>query len=318
MAGKTHSVMDYKAVGDGKTDDSQAFLNAWKDICADASVPTLLIPSGKSFAINKITFQGPCKSDTHIQKCNNRPYLLGFEGCNNVTVKAIHLKNSPSKHLTFHNCNTVTVDSITINAPGDSPNTDGILLEACQTVNIIGTTIGTGDDCIAIITGCSNFNISKVTCGPGHGISVGSLGGGGSAAAVENILVSDCNIFQAMTGVRIKTWQGGSGYARQITFQHINITKVETPIVIDQSYNEHPNAGNAVAVSNVTFNDIHGTSSLDVAININCDSNVPCRGLTFNNINLSKDGGGNANATCQNAYGTIVGTVIPSIPLTGS
>lgn len=66
--------------------------------------------------------------------------------------------------------------------------------------------------------------------------SIGSLGVQSSRASVEKINVHDCNIFNTLTGVRIKTWQGGSGYAKAITFANINITAAWSPIIIDQYY----------------------------------------------------------------------------------
>lgn len=65
----------------------------------------------------------------------------------------------------------------------------------------------TGDDCVSIQTGCSGVNIQNVDCGPGHGISIGSLGKDNTKACVSNITVSDTKIHDTLTGVRIKTWQ---------------------------------------------------------------------------------------------------------------
>jgi len=64
-----------------------------------------------------------------------------------------------------------------------------------------------GDDCISIQTGCSNVYVHNVNCGPGHGISIGSLGKDNTRACVSNITVRDVNIHDSMNGVRIKTWQ---------------------------------------------------------------------------------------------------------------
>ncbi|XP_042500563.1 probable polygalacturonase At3g15720 [Macadamia integrifolia] len=46
-------VRNYGAVGDGKTDDSRAFLKSWAAVCgADPSAtPTLTIPSRKTFLL---------------------------------------------------------------------------------------------------------------------------------------------------------------------------------------------------------------------------------------------------------------------------
>ena len=41
----------------------QAFIRAWEGLCGDKSPdPTLIIPSGKTFLIKPVAFNGPCKS----------------------------------------------------------------------------------------------------------------------------------------------------------------------------------------------------------------------------------------------------------------
>lgn len=65
----------------------------------------------------------------------------------------------------------------------------------------------TGDDCVSIQTGCSNIDVHNVNCGPGHGISIGSLGKDNTKACVSKITVRDVTMHDTMTGVRIKTWQ---------------------------------------------------------------------------------------------------------------
>lgn len=64
-----------------------------------------------------------------------------------------------------------------------------------------------GDDCISIQTGCSGIFIHDVICGPGHGISIGSLGKDNTRACVSNVTVRDVKMHDTMNGVRIKTWQ---------------------------------------------------------------------------------------------------------------
>lgn len=64
-----------------------------------------------------------------------------------------------------------------------------------------------GDDCVSVQTGCSNILVHNVNCGPGHGISIGSLGKQNTKACVSNVTVRDVTIQNTLTGVRIKTWQ---------------------------------------------------------------------------------------------------------------
>ncbi|PIA37988.1 hypothetical protein AQUCO_02900086v1 [Aquilegia coerulea] len=56
----TFDVTDFGAVGDGSTDDTDAFMSAWKAACAvDSGV--LLAPADYTFTITSTVFSGPCK-----------------------------------------------------------------------------------------------------------------------------------------------------------------------------------------------------------------------------------------------------------------
>lgn len=139
-------------------------------------------------------------------------------------------------HISFQKCKRVVTSNLIISAPGDSPNTDGIHITATKNIRILNSVIGTGDDCISIVSGSQDILVSDVTCGPGHGISIGSLGEGESEAHVSDVLVNRATLFRTTNGVRIKTWQGGRGRATNIMFENIDMFDVKNPIIIDQNY----------------------------------------------------------------------------------
>ncbi|GMY33441.1 probable polygalacturonase At3g15720, partial [Fagus crenata] len=279
------NVIDYGAVGDGQTDDSQAFLKAWENVCgASQGTPTLNIPQGKTFMLGPVEFQGPCKSnsiqfqlqgtlvaptrdawkgdDKWIQflyvdgliinggglidgqgaswweSCINcdRPTALSIHSCNGSQITEISHLNSARNHISINACSGVHVSKLEITAPDDSPNTDGIDISHSNSITIENSTMGTGDDCVAINGGTYDINITNVVCGPGHGISIGSLGANGAYETVEDVHVKGCLFKGSQNGVRIKTWPGGSGYARNISFEQITLVGARHPIIIDQYY----------------------------------------------------------------------------------
>ncbi|PNT70050.1 hypothetical protein BRADI_2g04520v3 [Brachypodium distachyon] len=163
--------------------------------------------------------------------------LLAFAYCNNLWVRNIHLKDSAEKHMTLYRCSQAHVDSVSVTAPAHSPNTDGINMALSDHVYISSCSMQTGDDCVSILSGTTDAYVTDTTCGPGHGISVGSLGGANSKSAlVERITVSNCSFVGTLTGVRIKSWQGGTGKANGFLFENLNMTAVRFPIDIDQFY----------------------------------------------------------------------------------
>ncbi|OMO88441.1 Glycoside hydrolase, family 28 [Corchorus olitorius] len=256
--------------------------------------------------------------------CQQRPAVLVFSACNGLQLKGLTHVNSPRAHVVIHGSKDITISDIKISAPEKSPNTDGIDISTSSNIKIQDSTIATGDDCVAINGGTSFVNITGVKCGPGHGISIGSLGDGGDFDTVEEVHVSNCQLIKTTNGVRIKTFQGASGYARKISFEHIRLENVENPIIIDQHYEDkskrkpqlefQQSKVAAIKVSDITYSDLHGTSNSDYAINLNCDDNVGCSGIKMKDVDITSAVPGKSTlASCQNAHGTADSTQ-PKVP----
>ncbi|KAI3706824.1 hypothetical protein L6452_24815 [Arctium lappa] len=343
-------VTSYGAKGDGNTDDSKAFLKAWADVCKDKSPnPRLIVPSGKTFLISPIALEGPCNSPrVHIKllgkitapktltgwkECIHKNYWIYFTSVNGLTIhgpgqfdgqgepwwehdelKGTTHINSPKLHISINGCEDVSINRLQILAPKDSPNTDGIDISDSSHVNIHDSNIRTGDDCVAINGGVYDVNVTKVFCGPGHGISIGSLGENGSHDTVEKIRVENCSIFGTQNGLRIKTVPYGTGYARGIVFREIRLLNVENPIIIDQHYCTNtlnavcpsPRSAPAVRVSDVKYENIYGSSATAQAITFSCSGKYKCTGIETNGVGITAQ---NDFAFCKNAQGRFIDTI---------
>lgn len=154
-------------------------------------------------------------------------------------------------------------------------------------------------------------------CGPGHGISIGSLGKDGTRACVSNVTVRDSEVRNALTGVRIKTWQGGSGSVQNVMFSNIQVSEVKTAIMIDQFYSEGGSSSNkssAVAVSGINYMHIQGTYT-EQAVHFACSDSLPCTGVTLNTVQLNYVNEGNHmnDPFCWEAYGELQTSTVPPI-----
>ncbi|KAK4406898.1 Polygalacturonase [Sesamum angolense] len=348
-----YDVRMFGAVGDGVTDDTEAFKTAWDSACqTDAGV--LLVPYSYTFMIQSTIFTGPCESGfvfqvdgtimppdgpdswpknysrrqwlvfyrvdemslqggglidgrgeqwwnlpckphkgangTTLREPCDSPIAIRFFMSNNLTVQGLKIRNSPQFHFRFDNCRNVHIESIHITAPALSPNTDGIHIENTNNVEIYNSVISNGDDCVSIGSGCYDVDIRNLTCGPGHGISIGSLGNHNSRACASNITVRDSVIKNSDNGVRIKTWQGGSGAVSGVTFENIHMDNVRNPIIIDQFYclsKDCANHTSAVYLSDIQYVGIKGTYDIrSPPMHFACSDSVPCTNITISDVEL--------------------------------
>eukprot|EP00253_Pinus_taeda_P015159 PITA_15159 len=319
------NVMDYGAHGSGLNDDWTAFQEAWQAACTAPSDAVFQVPSGKKFLVTPVTFPGSCKShisvevrklDVELSTCDdNRRKAMSITGCSNVLIRYLQFVNSQQMHLAVVDSSEIQLSGLQIQAPEDSPNTDGIHIQRVQNAQMDNCVIETGDDCISISSGSSTINVKNINCGPGHGISIGSLGENGEAAKIDDILVQNITFSGTSNGARIKTWQGGSGYARNITFEDIVVDNVKNLIIIDQYYCDSSSPckiqSSAVQIKDVTFKNIHGTSSTNVAVNFSCSETVLCTEITLENVHISSTDANTANSICTNALGMALGTTSP-------
>ncbi|XP_059434626.1 exopolygalacturonase-like [Corylus avellana] len=244
-----------------------------------------------------------CKSN---QNCAQLPSNIKLIKVKNAIVRGISSVNSKGKHLFITMCEKIRIQKLHLTAPEDSPNTDGIHISNTNDVRIVQTNIATGDDCIAIIAGATNVFVNRLTCGPGHGISVGSLGKYPDEKDVRGITVSDCTFTGTDNGVRIKTWPGSPPSAASgMLFQNLIMNNVRFPIIIDQEYCSSKTCSNKgtpsrVQISNVHYINVRGTSTTAFPVKLMCSKQFPCKDVQLTNIDLRYNGSP-ATSTCDNA-----------------
>ncbi|XP_042422990.1 exopolygalacturonase-like [Zingiber officinale] len=371
--------LDYEAEGDGKTDDSQALVDAWDSACEHHAPAIFLIPAHTTFLSGPASFEGPCRvtprvhivgtlkavesisafhypawiefkhlDDLHItgggtldgqgarswphacSSCKKLPMSLRLLKVSTMTLANLTFLNSKGFHISVQQSSFINITHLNITAPGDSPNTDGIHISGTTDIKIADLHIGTGDDCISIGQGATNVNIANVRCGPGHGISIGSLGKYQNEANVFGVHVRNCSLSETTNGVRIKTWPGSPpSQASNFTFQDIVMDNVANPIFIDQQYcpdSKCTGAPSQVKIRNVQFKRIRGTSNGPVAVKLLCSPSVPCENVFLEEISLTMANNAKSSTTlssCSNVKGSAAGTQKPDpcvkkVPARGS
>ncbi|KAG8647622.1 hypothetical protein MANES_09G089222v8 [Manihot esculenta] len=326
-------ITKFGAAPNGKADASKAIADAWKEACAAAGSSKILIPAG-TFLAGIVNVTGPCKGAIEVEvqgTVQAPPELAGGDGgdgwfnFNHIDqftlsgkgtldgqgevawkgnirfnfftkglVRDITFLNSKYFHVNVLGCEDFTFEGFKVSTPESSLNTDGIHIGRSKGVTISNAKIGTGDDCISIGDGTENLKITKVACGPGHGISIGSLGKYENEDPVSRITVSDCTF---------------TGTTNDITMENVS-----NPIIVDQMYcpwNKcNKKEPSKVKISDVSFKNIKGTSATALTVQLIYSSGIPCEKVELANIDLTYSGPkGPAKSECIDVKPTILGKI---------
>ena len=175
-----------------------------------------------------------------------RPKLVFLNQCENVIFHGILGRNSACWNFHPFFCKGVYFYNTAVEAPKDSPNTDGTDPESCDDVRYIGMRFSVGDDAIAIKAGkvymgmkyqtpATNHLVRNCLMEYAHGAMVlGSEMSGG----VKDLTVSQCYFKHTDRGLRIKTRRGRGKYAviDGVEFSNIKMENVMTPMVMNMYY----------------------------------------------------------------------------------
>ncbi|KAJ6740225.1 POLYGALACTURONASE [Salix purpurea] len=303
-------------------DICKAFKRAWEDACASTSPSTVLIPKG-TFLLGPVIISGPCKAAIELQvkgKLQAPADMSEFEGFSSwITLNYVD-QFTLTGGGTFDGQGKLESNQRICGKDKHCklPPVMESISDDQKTSKIIDSDIGTGDDCISLGHGSRQITIAGVTCAPGHGISIGSLGKSQNEESVSGVFVKNCTISNTQNGVRIKSWPalfGGS--ASDIHFEDIIMKNVSNPIVIDQVYcpwNEcNKKSPSKVSIRNVSFKNIRGTSRTPVAVQLSCSKDIPCKEVEVADIDLRYTGSeGPAEFRCSNVQPKFHGKINPS------
>jgi polygalacturonase len=270
-----------------------------------------------------------------------RPRVMVFDGCRNVRIEDVTVRNSPMWTLHFIACEEVSISRVTIENDRQMPNTDGIVIDSCSDVIIDNTDIATADDGIVLKT---TRRASGVPTGPCRSIRIRKCRiesqscalkiGTESFSDFKDIEFTDCDIVSSNRALGIFSRDGG--VIDGVAFRRITVDCRETPdgfwgsgeAITVNVVDRRPEAP-AGAVCNVLFEDVSG--SMEGAINLAALGGAGIAGLVMRRINLqqrpgsigtgerydlrptahdlapAKDVSGRANAYVKDASGAVLG-----------
>ncbi|KAJ4967366.1 hypothetical protein NE237_019215 [Protea cynaroides] len=228
-----------------------------------------------------------------------RGHLLELMNSHNILISNLSFVNSPFWTIHPVYCSNVVIKGMTILAPLNSPNTDGIDADSSKNVCIEDCYIESGDDLVAVKSGWDQYGIAMgrpstdiivrrvsgttPTC---SGVGIGSEMSGG----ISNITVEDLYIRDSAAGVRVKTDNGRGGYITNITINNITMERVKIPIRFSRGSNDHPDDKwdpNALPIVKGIF--ISNIVSVDTkkAPVLEGIENSPFEGICMKNVTLS-------------------------------
>lgn len=175
-----------------------------------------------------------------------RPRGLHLINCRQVVLLGFTIRNAPSWTVHPQGCEDLTAACLAIEAPHDSPNTDGFDPEGCRNVRIEGVRFSVGDDCIAVKAGKRGPNgeadhlvetrgitVRHCLMERGHGgLVIGSEMSGG----VHDITVEDCEMVGTDRGLRLKTRRGRGGAISNIAMRRVVMDGVQTALSANAHY----------------------------------------------------------------------------------
>jgi len=155
----------------------------------------------------------------------DRPRMIVFEDCEQVTLKDISVIHAPMWTVHLVSCRHVHIDHLTIDNAMTLPNTDALDIDSCEAVFISNSYFSAADDAICIKTTFKPAGLRR----PARRIAVSNCLLRSDSCAfkigtetwddIEDITVSGCTLFDSNRGIGIVSRDGGA--IRRVLFSAI-------------------------------------------------------------------------------------------------
>lgn len=172
--------------------------------------------------------------------------------------------------MVLNDCRDVIVQGVTILAPVEIVNTDGVDPDSCSNMKIEDCYIVSGDDCIAVKSGWDQYGVKygmpmedliirRLTCiSPKSAvIALGSEMSGG----IKNVRIEDITAIHSESGVRIKTGIGRGGYVKDIYARKMTMKTMRFVFWMTGNYGSHPDDGwdrkAYPNITNINYSDVN-------------------------------------------------------------
>jgi polygalacturonase len=278
---------------------------------------------------------------THVP-AKHRPRVMVLENCRDVRVDGITVKQSPMWTLHFVRCADVSVTNVHVDNDPIMPNTDGMVIDACEGVRIDNVRIATADDGIVLKTsiGADGKPVGAcrdilVTSSRIQSNSCALKLGTESHGDFSDIAFEDCVVVASNRALGLFSRDGGK--MTNIRFARIAVDCHETPdgfwgsgeAITVNIVDRRPGVRPAGAITDVVFEDI--TGRMEGAVNLVATAPAGIHDLRLTRVHLeqvagklgtgrsydlrpgpadlapSPEAAGRANAWVKDASGRVVG-----------
>ncbi len=201
---------------------------------------------------------------------DNRPRLIRFENCKNVTFSGLKFRRPAFWGLHLVDCQNVHINGIDVDFRNNGSNNDGLDIDGCQDVLIENCDLNTGDDAICLkssLNPCKNFVVRncRVTSHTAPLKFGTSSSGGFINIKVENCYFYDC----PMGAIKLQIVDGG-------TIENIDISRIKAV-----------NSGSPIFIRLGNRGRVYGTNTYTGTSNVKADKSEEMQAGSIKNIRIS-------------------------------
>lgn len=247
-------------------------------------------------------------------KSQLRPKNIYFEGCRNVTIEGVRLRNAGCWMQHYRDCDGLSIRKIDVFNHA-AYNNDGLNVDSCRNVVIEDCRVDSDDDGIVLkslsLDPCRNVAISRSTVSSHcNAIKLGTESGGG----FQDITVTDCVVHsprksekiygaqRGLAGIALEIVDGGT--LRNVRVSGIRIDGVTAPIFLrlGNRARVYVDGGAKPAVGvfeDVVLREIVAENASETGCSITGLAGHPIKNVLLENVKLHFDGGGTREQTTR-------------------